>query len=46
MKGGDGGPSQGADLMVSIARERGLRVFQGLAQVPGCEAAEEPRLPA
>lgn len=45
MKGGDGGPSQGADLMVSIARERGLRVFQGLALVPGCEGAKEP-LPA
>lgn len=41
-----GGPSQGADLMVSIARERGLRVLDGLEQVPGCEGAAEPRLPA
>jgi hypothetical protein len=31
-----GGPSQGADLMVRIARERGLAVFSGLDEVPGC----------
>jgi hypothetical protein len=35
-----GGPSQGADAMVEIARARGLRVFHRLAEVPGC--AEEP----
>jgi hypothetical protein len=39
-----GGPSQGADLMVKIARERKLRVFERLQDVPGCEAAAEPRL--
>ncbi len=31
-----GGPSQGADLMVRIGKERGLRVFNGLEEVPGC----------
>ena len=31
-----GGPSHGADQMVEIARERGLRVFHALADVPGC----------
>jgi hypothetical protein len=30
-----GGASQGADLMVRIARERGLAVFSSLAEVPG-----------
>ena len=38
-----GGPSQGADLMVEVARKRGLRVFHALREVPGCEAASEPR---
>jgi hypothetical protein len=38
-----GGPSQGADLMVKLARERKLRVFERLRDVPGCEAAAEPR---
>ncbi len=33
-----GGPSQGADLMVRIARERGLLVFTRLEDVPGCAA--------
>ncbi len=37
-----GGPSQGADLMVDIARKRGLRVFGRLCEVPGCEALPEP----
>ena len=37
-----GGPSQGADEMVRIARERGLRVFTRLADVPGCESRAEP----
>jgi hypothetical protein len=36
-----GGPSQGADLMVQVAAERGLRVFRRLADVPGCEALAE-----
>jgi hypothetical protein len=31
-----GGASQGADLMVSVAQERGLAVFSSLAEVPGC----------
>jgi hypothetical protein len=29
-----GGPSAGADLMVEIARTRGLQVFRSLADVP------------
>ena len=31
-----GGASQGADLMVRVARERGLEVFSSLGEVPGC----------
>src|SRR4051794_11539468 len=31
-----GGSSQGADLMVRVARERGLSVFSSLAEVPAC----------
>lgn len=38
-----GGPSQGADLMVEVARKNGLRVFTALREVPGCESAVEPR---
>jgi hypothetical protein len=37
-----GGASQGADLMVAIARARGLRVFRTLREVPGCESLAEP----
>jgi hypothetical protein len=37
-----GGPSQGADLMVRVARERGLHVYHALRDVPGCEALAEP----
>jgi hypothetical protein len=37
-----GGPSEGADLMVRIARERGKAVFHWLREVPGCEALAEP----
>jgi hypothetical protein len=37
-----GGPSQGADLMVTIARERERGVFHSLVEVPGCEALPEP----
>jgi len=37
-----GGPSQGADLMVTLARERRLSVFHRLSEVPGCEALPEP----
>ena len=32
-----GGASSGADLMVEVATERGLRVFRALSEVPGCE---------
>lgn len=31
-----GGTSHGADLMVRVARERGLAVFSSLHEVPGC----------
>lgn len=37
-----GGPSEGADLMVRIAREHGKAVFHRLREVPGCEALAEP----
>ena len=37
-----GGSSQGADLMVTIARERGLAVYHALREVPGCESFQEP----
>jgi hypothetical protein len=37
-----GGASQGADLMVKVARERKLGVFHRLREVPGCEAMTEP----
>ena len=37
-----GGPSQGADLMVRLAREAGRAVFHRLREVPGCEALPEP----
>ncbi|MET0551678.1 MAG: DUF4406 domain-containing protein [Vicinamibacteria bacterium] len=37
-----GGPSQGADLMVRVAAGRGLRVFERLRDVPGCESLSEP----
>jgi hypothetical protein len=39
-----GGPSQGADLMVSLARERGLHVYHRLSDIAGCQAAPEPVL--
>jgi hypothetical protein len=38
-----GGASQGADLMVRLAEERGLRVYRRLSDVPGCELLPEPR---
>ena len=37
-----GGPSEGADLMVRLARERGLGVYHRLQEVPGCGALPEP----
>jgi hypothetical protein len=39
-----GGPSQGADLMVDLARKRGLSVFHRLEEVLGCESLPEPTL--
>jgi hypothetical protein len=38
-----GGASQGADLMVRLAEERGLAIYRRLSDVPGCEALSEPR---
>ena len=40
-----GGSSQGADLMVRLARENGRRVFHRLSQVPGCESLSDPAAP-
>ena len=37
-----GGASHGADLMVQVARQRGLLVYGALAEVPGCESLTEP----
>jgi ADP-ribose pyrophosphatase len=34
-----GGASQGADLMVQVARARGLAVYHALDELPGCDAA-------
>lgn len=34
-----GGASQGADLMVRVARQRGLAVYASLNEIPGCEQA-------
>lgn len=38
-----GGPSQGADRMVEVARARGLGVYHALREVPGCGDTEPPR---
>lgn len=35
-----GGPSQGADLMVKTAKDRGLDVYHSLNEIPGCETSE------
>ena len=37
-----GGASQGADLMVQIAEDRGLNVYHRLGEIPGCEGFAEP----
>lgn len=37
-----GGASQGADLMVDVARRHGLQVYHCLSEVPGCESLAEP----
>jgi hypothetical protein len=36
-----GGASQGADMMVDVARARGLTVFRELGEVPGCAGSNE-----
>jgi hypothetical protein len=36
-----GGPSEGADLMVRLAQERGLKVYRRLRDVAGCADAPE-----
>lgn len=38
-----GGASSGADLMVRVGEERGLRIFRRLSEVPGCASMAEPR---
>jgi hypothetical protein len=40
-----GGPSEGADLMARLARERGRAVFHRLRDVPGCAVLDEPEAP-
>jgi hypothetical protein len=40
-----GGASQGADLMVRLAQERGLNVYHQLREISGCEAVPEPATP-
>ena len=39
-----GGASEGADLMVRIAAQRGLDVYHRLSEVPGCQSCAEPTL--
>src|SRR5688500_3512558 len=39
-----GGASQGADLMVQVARQRGLAVYSTLREIPGCDEATTPSL--
>jgi hypothetical protein len=36
-----GGPSQGADQMVRVAQQRGLKTYHRLTEVPGCEAFDD-----
>jgi len=38
-----GGASSGADLMVQLAHERGLKLYRRLAEIAGCEACSEPQ---
>lgn len=37
-----GGASEGADLMVRIARDHGKKIYRRLRDVPGCDSADEP----
>ena len=37
-----GGPSEGADLMVRLAKERALNVYHRLSEIDGCESCPEP----
>lgn len=39
-----GGPSQGADRMVQVGADLGLRIFHRLSEVPGCASAIEPQI--
>ena len=39
-----GGASQGADEMVRLAEERGLRIYHRLREIPGCESCPDPRV--
>ena len=39
-----GGPSQGADLMLRVGEQRGLRIFRRLSEVPGCASSLEPHV--
>ena len=39
-----GGASEGADLMVRLAAQRGLDVYHRLSEVPGCQSCAEPGL--
>ena len=36
-----GGASEGADLMVRLARDRGLAVYHRLQEIPGCESSPD-----
>jgi len=38
-----GGASSGADLMVQLAQDRGLKVYRRLAEIPRCEGSAEPQ---
>lgn len=37
-----GGASAGADLMVRVAEQRGLRVYHDAGEIPGCDASPPP----
>lgn len=36
-----GGPSEGADRLVAVARAQGLAIYHSLNEVPGCAAASD-----
>jgi hypothetical protein len=39
-----GGRSQGADLMVRLAEQHGLKVYRRLSEIAGCERCPEPNV--